>query len=99
MRLVRLPGSILGGTLVCHGLFSWSGTFTFSCDPAASPGRMEAILRELEREYDFIEPQAVSEDDLGCVHTQAHIESIKRDKHLYDISCLAAGYIVEMFIP
>src|SRR4030043_822598 len=73
--------------IVCHPRY----TEIYSSDPAASPGRMEAILRELEREYDFIEPQAASEDDLGRVHTQAHIESIKRDKHLYDISCLAAG--------
>src|SRR4030042_421291 len=67
----------------------------YASDPAASPGRIEAILRELEREYDFVESQAASEDDLGRVHTQAHIESIKRDKHLYDISCLAAGGAVK----
>src|SRR4030042_885323 len=63
----------------------------YASDPAASPGRIEAILRELEREYDFVESQAASEDDLGRVHTQAHIESIKRDKHVYDIARLAAG--------
>ncbi|MBN2463178.1 MAG: histone deacetylase family protein [Dehalococcoidia bacterium] len=63
----------------------------YASDPAAIPGRMEAILRELEREYDFIEPQAATEDDLRRVHTRNHIESIKRDKHLYDIACLAAG--------
>jgi acetoin utilization deacetylase AcuC-like enzyme len=32
-----------------------------------------------------------SEEDLRRVHTQSHIESIKRDKHLYEIACLAAG--------
>ncbi len=66
-------------------------TEIYASDPAASPGRMEAILKELEGEYGFVEPQAVSEDDLELVHTRYHIESIKRDKHLYDIACLAAG--------
>ena len=66
-------------------------TEVYASDPAASPGRIEAILKELEGEYDFVEPQAASEDDLSRVHTQHHIESIKRDKHLYDIACLAAG--------
>jgi acetoin utilization deacetylase AcuC-like enzyme len=63
----------------------------YASDPAASPGRIEAILKELEGRYDFIQPQAASEDDLRRVHTQGHIESIKRDKHVYDIACLAAG--------
>ena len=63
----------------------------YASDPAASPGRIEAILKEVEGRYDFIQPQAASEDDLRRVHTQGHIESIKRDKHVYDIACLAAG--------
>jgi len=66
-------------------------TEVYSSDPAASPGRMEVILRELEGEYDFVEPQAALEDDLGLVHTGYHIASIKGDRHLFDIACLAAG--------
>ena len=67
----------------------------YASDPAASPGRIEAILKELEGEYDFVEPRAASEDDLQLVHTQYHIESIKRDKHLYEVACLAAGGAIE----
>ncbi len=66
-------------------------TEVYASDPAASPGRIEAILKELEGEYDFVEPEAASEEDLRQVHTKYHIESIKRDKHLYEIACLAAG--------
>jgi len=66
-------------------------TEVYSSDPAASLGRMEVILREIEGEYDFVEPQAASEDDLGLVHTRYHIESIKKDRHLYGIACLAVG--------
>ena len=63
----------------------------YTSDPAAASGRIEPILKELEGRYDFIEPQAASEDDLKRVHTRTHIESIKRDRHVYDVACLAAG--------
>ena len=66
-------------------------TEVYASDPAASPGRIEAILKELEGRYDFVEPQAASENDLKRVHTHSHIESVRRDKHIYDIALLAAG--------
>jgi len=66
-------------------------TEVYASDPAASPGRIEAVLKELEGKYDFVEPQAASENDLRRVHTDNHIQSIKRDKHLYEVACLAAG--------
>jgi acetoin utilization deacetylase AcuC-like enzyme len=70
-------------------------TEVYSSDPAAASGRIEPILKELEGKYDFVEPQAASGDDLRRVHTQSHIESIKRDKHVYDIACLAAGGAIQ----
>ncbi|MCS7149791.1 MAG: hypothetical protein RMI93_03520, partial [Caldimicrobium sp.] len=54
-------------------------------------GRMEAILKELEGKYEFIEPEPASEEDLKRVHSQGHIESIKRNPRLYEIACLSAG--------
>jgi acetoin utilization deacetylase AcuC-like enzyme len=66
-------------------------TEVYTSDPAASPGRIEAILRELEGRYNFVEPEVASEEDLRQVHTKYHIELIKGDKHLYEIACLAAG--------
>jgi len=62
----------------------------YASDPAATAGRMEAILKELKG-YDFIEPEPASEDDLRRVHTQSHIDSIKRDSLLYRAACLSAG--------
>jgi len=70
-------------------------TEVYTSDPAAASGRIEPILKELEGRYDFVEPQAASEDELRRVHAQSHIESIKRDKHVYDIACLAAGGAVK----
>jgi acetoin utilization deacetylase AcuC-like enzyme len=66
-------------------------TEVYTLDPAASAGRIEPVLKELEGSYDFVEPPAASEDDLRRVHAQSHIESIKRDKHVYELACLAAG--------
>ena len=63
----------------------------YASDPAAEAGRMEAILRELEGHYDFLEPEPASEDDLRRVHTQSHIDSIKRNPLLYQAACLSAG--------
>jgi len=68
-----------------------SYTDVYSSDPASEPGRMEAILKELEGRYDFLKPQPAAEEDLRRVHGQSHIHSIKRDPHLYEIACLAAG--------
>ncbi|MCK4723140.1 MAG: histone deacetylase family protein, partial [Dehalococcoidia bacterium] len=71
--------------IVYHALYNE----VYASDPAASAGRIEAILRELEGEYEFAEPGLALEDDLRKVHTQFHIESIKRDHRLYEVACLA----------
>ena len=63
----------------------------YASDSAAKAGRMEAILKELEGYYDFLEPEPASEDDLRRVHTQSHIDLIKRDPLLYQVACLSAG--------
>lgn len=62
----------------------------YASDPAASPGRLDSILGEL-RHLQFIDPEPAAEEDLLRVHTRQHIESIKRNRHLFEIACLAAG--------
>ena len=62
----------------------------YSSDPAAAPGRIEAILRELKG-YDFVEPQPASEDDIELVHSRAHIRYVKEMPEIYRIALLAAG--------
>ncbi|WP_290902372.1 histone deacetylase family protein [Ferroglobus sp.] len=61
----------------------------YSSDPAASPGRMEAIVNEL-KDYDFVEPEKASEEDILLVHTRKHYEWVKSLK-LFDVAMLAAG--------
>ncbi|HEX78323.1 MAG TPA: histone deacetylase family protein [Dehalococcoidia bacterium] len=62
----------------------------YASDPAAMPGRMEAIVEEL-RGFDFIQPEPAQVDDLRLVHSQGHIDSIKRDARLYEVAALAVG--------
>lgn len=62
----------------------------YASDPAASPGRLDSILKELHH-LQFIEPEPATEEDLLRVHTPQHVESIKRNRHLFEIASLAAG--------
>jgi acetoin utilization deacetylase AcuC-like enzyme len=66
-------------------------TEVYASDPASNPGRIEAILDELQSTYDFVEPREASEKDLRRVHTQYHIDWVKRDGLVYDMACMAAG--------
>jgi len=63
----------------------------YTHDPASAPGRMEAITKELKREFEFIEPEPASEKDLERVHGKQHIQYVKREPLVYEIGLLAAG--------
>ena len=63
----------------------------YSSDPASKSGRIEAILKELQGHYAFIEPRPAAEEDIQRVHSVHHIRSIQEDSELYEIACLAAG--------
>jgi len=63
----------------------------YTSDPAAAPGRMEPMVKALEKEFEFIEPEPASERDLERVHGRLHIQSVKKDPIVYEIGCLSAG--------
>lgn len=63
----------------------------YTSDPAAAPGRMEAMVKALEKEFEFIEPQPAMERDLERVHGRQHIQSVKGDPLVYEIGLLSAG--------
>jgi acetoin utilization deacetylase AcuC-like enzyme len=63
----------------------------YTSDPAAASGRMEPIVKELERDFEFVEPKPASERDLEGVHGRSHIQDVKRDSLVYEIGLLAAG--------
>lgn len=66
----------------------------YSSDPAAKEGRIECIKVELEKysDFDFIKPEPASTDDLKLIHSESHIDGIKRRGNLlYRLASLAAG--------
>ena len=60
----------------------------YTYDPAAAEGRMEAMVRSLKGEFEFVEPEPALERDIERVHGRAHIQTIKGDPLLYDIALL-----------
>jgi len=50
----------------------------YAHDPAAEPGRMEAICRALEGAFEFEEPAAATDADLKLCHTNSHIQEVKQ---------------------
>ncbi len=63
----------------------------YASDPASKPGRMESILDELRDDFQFVTPEAASEEDLGLVHRNGHIERVKRLGLAYQVALLAGG--------
>jgi len=63
-------------------------------DPAAAAGRMEAVMQVIEDQVELVVAEPATEQDIGAVHTKAHIESVRRNG-LYEISALAAGGAIQ----
>ncbi len=64
----------------------------YAMDPAAEPGRIEAIRDVLEGRFEFLEPEPAGRDDLLVVHTSGHVDPLQQhDEHLYEIASLAVG--------
>ncbi len=63
-------------------------------DPAAEPGRMEAIVDEIDGEVDFVNAKEADIEDIIRVHSEDHVTGVKQEG-LYSISALAAGGAVQ----
>ncbi len=63
----------------------------YTSDPAAASGRMEAIVRALGKDFEFVAPPPASEKDIERVHGREHLRSVQSDPALYEIARLAAG--------
>ena len=62
----------------------------YSLDPAASPGRMEAVITVLQGKVEFVKPDPASEEDILRLHTEQHLQYVRREG-VYHIAALAAG--------
>jgi acetoin utilization deacetylase AcuC-like enzyme len=63
----------------------------YAGDPAASEGRIQCIVNELPSDLDFVTPEPASDADILLVHTDFHVESIRRSPEVYEVALLAAG--------
>jgi acetoin utilization deacetylase AcuC-like enzyme len=67
---------------------------SYTSDPAAAPGRMEAVINAIKGHVTLVKATAASEEDIAAVHTKTHMERV-RAAGLYDISALAAGGAIQ----
>ncbi len=66
----------------------------YTHDPAASRGRLEAVVDAVRDHVEFEEALPAGQDDIEAVHTKAHIAAVDRQR-LYKISALAAGAAIQ----
>jgi len=66
----------------------------YTSDPAAAAGRMEAIVEVIEPHVEFVIAEPPTETDIAAVHTEQHVEYVRRNS-LYAIASLAAGAAVQ----
>jgi len=62
----------------------------YASEPAAAPGRMEAIIDCLGKKFDMLYATAAEPEAIEAVHTDRHIDYV-RGLGLYNIAALAAG--------
>ncbi|MFZ5562527.1 MAG: histone deacetylase family protein [Thermodesulfobacteriota bacterium] len=66
----------------------------YTSDPAAAKGRMEAVVKAVEPFAEFVTAEMADHNDVAAVHTEAHIDEVRRQR-LYPIAMLAAGGAVQ----
>jgi acetoin utilization deacetylase AcuC-like enzyme len=71
-----------------------SFTQVYTHDPAAEPGRMEAVVAAIEDRVAFLEPTPATMDQIALAHTKAHIDHVNA-MGLYEIAALAAGGAIQ----
>jgi acetoin utilization deacetylase AcuC-like enzyme len=69
-------------------------TQAYCSDPAAAPGRIEAIVEALRNRVTFVGAVPASADDIAAVHSECHIDTVKR-AGVYPIAALAAGGAIQ----
>jgi acetoin utilization deacetylase AcuC-like enzyme len=67
---------------------------SYTSDPAAEAGRMEAIERAIRHRAVWIEALPATQEDLEAVHAASHIERVRREG-VYGMAALAAGGAIQ----
>ncbi|ABW68380.1 acetylpolyamine aminohydrolase [Desulfosudis oleivorans] len=66
----------------------------YTSDPAAAKGRMEAVVKVIDPFAGFVTAEMADHNDVAAVHTEAHIDEVRRQR-LYPVAMLAAGGAVQ----
>lgn len=66
----------------------------YTKEPAAAPGRIEAILRAIQSDVTLEEAEPAGWDDIEAVHGRDHIDAVTQ-RSLYKIAALAAGATIQ----
>lgn len=67
---------------------------SYTYDPAASSGRIEAVIQAIKGRVTIVEAVPALREDIAACHTETHIEHVRR-QDLYDIAALAAGGAIQ----
>ena len=63
----------------------------YTFDPAAKPGRMKAVVKELS-DFTLISPSPATMEDVLLVHTEDHVSRVRNeDEQVYQSALLAVG--------
>jgi len=63
---------------------------SYTSDPAAAQGRMEAVVDAISGEAEFVEATPATAEQIAAVHSPTLVQEVS-DNGLYEISALAAG--------
>jgi acetoin utilization deacetylase AcuC-like enzyme len=63
----------------------------YSGDPASAEGRLDRAYEILKKKFEFVRPETAREEDLRLVHSQAHIDHVENDAHLFEVASLSVG--------
>ncbi len=66
----------------------------YTGDPAAAAGRMESIVKAIDPHVAWVPAEPASRQEIGAVHTAAHIQAVV-NQGLFDIAALAAGGAIQ----
>lgn len=66
----------------------------YTSDPAAAPGRIEAVMKALRGRVEFVTALPAQSEDILAVHSPEHVEQVKIEG-VYHIAALAAGGAIQ----
>ena len=75
-------------------IFSDAFYQSYTYDPAAAQGRMEAVMDVIRGKVTLVQALPASEEDIAACHTKFHMEDIRR-MGIYDVAAIAAGGAIQ----